>query len=184
LGVKQTLLQLISMSAFDPKRTLAVVDSGSLSSFVHWSFVTPDIFRIRVVMVPDPARLEVLPMADCSGFAGRLSGAFCFQGGDVSVVGTKHISSPLERDNAWLRVQLTGRLSKARVPMPRPDGKACGIRHIAKSPPLDSGLQHLGDMPWVSRATAIWPDARDVASDHANVKTDTISDCRLRLSSP
>jgi hypothetical protein len=55
-------------------------------------------------MVPDPARLEVLPIAFCSGFAGRLNGTFCFQAVGVIVVGTKHISSPLERDNAWLHV--------------------------------------------------------------------------------
>jgi hypothetical protein len=55
-------------------------------------------------MVPDPARLEVLPIAFCSGFAGGLNGTFCFQAVGVIVVGTKHISSPLERDNAWLHV--------------------------------------------------------------------------------
>jgi hypothetical protein len=32
-------------------------------------------------------------------------------------------------------------------------------------------LQCLGDMPWVSRATAMWPDARYVASDDGNVNT-------------
>src|SRR6516164_7119620 len=35
-----------------------------------------------------------------------------------------------------------------------------------------AGLQCLGDMPWISRATAMRPDTPDLVSDHANVKTD------------
>jgi hypothetical protein len=77
---------------------------GSLSRFVHWSFVTPNKFRVRMIMVPHRAGFAVVPMAFCSGFAGRLSGALSFGGRGLSVVGTKHISSPSERDNAWLLV--------------------------------------------------------------------------------
>src|SRR6516225_3085268 len=57
--------------------------------------------------------------------------------------------------------------------MPRPDERLVEIRHIAKSPPLEAGLQCLGDMPWVSRATAIWPDDRDVAIARPKVKRST-----------
>jgi hypothetical protein len=57
-----------------------------------------------MVVIRDRARLDVVPAAFCTGFAGRLSGTFCFRTGGGSVVGTKHISSPLERDNAWLHV--------------------------------------------------------------------------------
>jgi len=146
---------------------------GGLFPFVDWSFVTPNIFRDCVVMVPPRARFVVVPIALCSGFAVWLNGTLSFQGRGVNVVGTKHFSSPLERDNAWLHGQLTGRLSKARVPMPRPDERLVEIRHIAKSPPLEAGLQCLGDMPWISRATAIRPDRGEVVSDHVNVKSDT-----------
>ena len=57
-----------------------------------------------MIMVPPNARFAVVPIVFCSGFAGRLNGTLSFQGRRVSVVGTKHISSPLERDNAWLHV--------------------------------------------------------------------------------
>jgi hypothetical protein len=56
-----------------------------------------------MVMVPS-ATPGVVPIVFCSGFAGRLNGTFRFHGGGVNVVSTKHISSPLERDNAWLHV--------------------------------------------------------------------------------
>ena len=75
---------------------------GSLSPFVHWSFVAPNIFGVRMIMVPPHARFAVVPFAFCSGFAGGLNGTLSFHVGGVSVVGTKHISPPLERDNAWL----------------------------------------------------------------------------------
>ena len=55
-----------------------------------------------MIMVPPHARLAVVPIVVCSGFAGGLNGTLSFQSKGVSVVGTKHISSPLERDNAWL----------------------------------------------------------------------------------
>jgi hypothetical protein len=73
-----------------------------LSPFVHWSFVAPNIFGVRMIMVPPHARFAVVPIVVCSGFAGGLNGTPSFQGGGV--VGTKHISPPLERDNAWLHV--------------------------------------------------------------------------------
>jgi hypothetical protein len=53
-----------------------------------------------MIMVPPRARFVVLPIAFY--LAARLNGAFCIRG--VIVVGTKHFSSPLERDNAWLHV--------------------------------------------------------------------------------
>jgi len=37
--------------------------------------------------------------------------------------------------------------------------------------PASERVQCLGDMPWVSRATAMWPDTRYVASDDGNVNT-------------
>jgi hypothetical protein len=45
-------------------------------------------------------------------------------------------------------------------PVPPPDERLVEIRHIAKSPrPGERAqVQCLGDMPWVSRATAMWPD--------------------------
>jgi hypothetical protein len=55
-----------------------------------------------MIMVPPHARFACVPIAFCSGFAGGLNGTLSFHVGGVSVVGTKHISSPLERDNAWL----------------------------------------------------------------------------------
>ncbi len=57
-----------------------------------------------MIVVPPRASFAVVPILVCSGFAGGLNGTLSFQGGGVSVVGTKHISSPLERDNAWLHV--------------------------------------------------------------------------------
>jgi len=42
-------------------------------------------------------------------------------------------------------------------PNPQPDARA--------------SLQFLGDMPWVSRATAIWPDTRYLARDSDDVNT-------------
>ena len=75
---------------------------GSLLPFVHRPFVAPNIFGVRMIMVPPHARFAVVPIAFCSGFAGGLNGTLSFHVGRVSVVGTKHISSPLERDNAWL----------------------------------------------------------------------------------
>jgi hypothetical protein len=75
---------------------------GSLSPFVHWSFVAPNIFGVRMIMVPPHAMFAAVPIVVGSGFAGGLNGTLSFQGGGGSLVGTKHISSPLERDNAWL----------------------------------------------------------------------------------
>jgi hypothetical protein len=94
------------MPAFGGKADVATEPVlGSLSPFVYRSFVTPDIFRVRVVVIPDTARLDVvsrLPFA--LDLPDRLNGTLSFQGRGVSLVGTKHISSPLERDNAWLLV--------------------------------------------------------------------------------
>jgi hypothetical protein len=82
--------------------------SASSRPFVYRSFVTPDKFRVRVIMVPDRARLDLVPDAICCGSADgplrRLRRRLDFsEGSGVGVVGTKHISSPVERDNAWLR---------------------------------------------------------------------------------
>jgi hypothetical protein len=77
---------------------------GSLSPFVHWSFVAPNIFGVRMIMVPPHARFAAVPIVVQSGFAGGLNGTLSFQGWGGSLVGSKHISSPLERDNAWLHV--------------------------------------------------------------------------------
>src|SRR6516164_2799419 len=145
------------MSAFDPKRTSrpsrtvsalrGKADSvlGSLSPFVYRSFVTPDIFRVRVVVIPDTARLNVVSIAFCFGFADRLNGTLSFQCRGVSVVGTKHISSPLERDNAWLLVTA----HRAAVGSPEPIRRKLGeIRHFPKSPARQAGeAQYLGEMP-------------------------------------
>ena len=100
-GTKQTSRPAQPMSAFGGKADSVL---GSLSPFVYRSFVTPDIFGVRVVVIPDTARLDVVSIAFCFGFADRLNGTLSFQGRGVNVVGTKHISSPLERDNAWLHV--------------------------------------------------------------------------------
>jgi hypothetical protein len=54
---------------------------GSLSPFVHWSFVTPNVFGVRMIMVPPHARFAVVPIAFCSGFAGGLSGTLSFHVG-------------------------------------------------------------------------------------------------------
>jgi len=39
----------------------------------------------------------------------------------------------------------------------------------------------LGEMPWVSRATAIWPDSYDLASDDGNVKRPLPDVCFLAV---
>jgi hypothetical protein len=56
--------------------------------------------------------------------------------------------------------------------MPRPDERILVIRHFAKIPPPERGLevQCLGEMPWVGRATAIRPDESYVASAGGEVK--------------
>jgi hypothetical protein len=55
-----------------------------------------------MVVVGTHATFAVLAIGFCLGLVARLNGAFCFRGVGVIVVGTKHISSLLERDNAWL----------------------------------------------------------------------------------
>ena len=59
------------------------------------------------------------------------------------------------------------------VPAPRFGRKACGDYAYRQTPQPDAraSLQFLGDMPWVSRATAIWPDIRYVARDSDDVNT-------------
>src|SRR5215470_1439618 len=71
--------------------------------------------------------------------------------------------------------------------MPRPDERLCGdLTYRQKSSARRAGeLQCLGDMPWVSRATAMWPDTRYVASDESYVNTSNnfaivIAGCALR----
>src|SRR5262249_57200243 len=56
--------------------------------------------------------------------------------------------------------QLTGRLPTARGPMPRPEEGIWEIEHFAKRPSPGERVeaQCLGEMPWISRATAIRPD--------------------------
>ena len=57
--------------------------------------------------------------------------------------------------------------------MPLPDERLCGdYAYRQKSSARRAGeLQSLGDMPWVSRATAMWPDTRYVAGDEDHVNT-------------
>ena len=57
--------------------------------------------------------------------------------------------------------------------MPLPDERLCGDwTYRQKSSARRAGeLQCLGDMPWVSRATAMWPDNRYVASEGGSVNT-------------
>jgi hypothetical protein len=71
--------------------------------------------------------------------------------------------------------QLTGRLSKARNATPLQDQRFSEIGHFAKNPKSPQsrervGVQCLGDMPWVSRATAMWPDPFYVADARAKFK--------------
>ena len=84
----------------------------------------------------------------------------------------KHISSPLERDNAWLHVTA----HRAAVESPeliaaigRKLGGRLGISQV--SPDKRAECSTWAEMPWVSRATAIRPDSPDLASDDGNVKT-------------
>ena len=71
---------LVCVAVQDPtKQTSVKCLLGSLSRFVHRSFVTPHILRVRMVMIADHARLCVVPTALCSGFVGRLIGTFCFR---------------------------------------------------------------------------------------------------------
>ena len=68
--------------------------------------------------------------------------------------------------------QLTGRSSNARDWMSRPREELAGIGQSPKaSARRASELQYLGDMPWVSRATAMRPDNRYVASGSGPVNT-------------
>jgi hypothetical protein len=85
-------------------------------------------------MVPPRARFAVVPIALCSGFAGRLNGTLSFQRGGVSVVGTKHISSPLERDNAWLHVTAHRAAVESPELLPQSEENSGEIRHFPKPP--------------------------------------------------
>jgi hypothetical protein len=151
LSVKRTSQFAGIMSASDPKRTSRPLNRvcfegkadsvlGSRSPFVHRSFVTPDIFRVRVVVLPDTARLDVVAFA----FADRLNGTFCFRGVGVSVVGTKHISSPLERDNAWLLVTA----HRAAVESPEP---LAAISRDQAFPKVSSPMSGLKRSTWAIR---------------------------------
>jgi len=51
---------------------------GSLWPFVHWSFVAPNIFGVRMIMVPPHARFAVVSIAFWTGFAGGLTGTLSF----------------------------------------------------------------------------------------------------------
>jgi hypothetical protein len=71
--------------------------------------------------------------------------------------------------------QLTGRLSKARNTTPLQGERFLEIGHFAKSPksprPCERAqVQCLGDMPWLSRATAMWPDQYYLANVRAKFK--------------
>src|SRR5215469_3520651 len=114
-------------------RELPQVRLGGLFPFVHRSFVTPDIFRVRVVMVPRRARFAVVPIAFCSGFVARLNETLNFEGRGISVVGTKHISSPLERDNAWLHVTAHRAAVESPELLTLSDENSGEIRHFPKS---------------------------------------------------
>src|SRR5580700_10601598 len=65
--------------------------------------------------------------------------------------------------------QLTGRLSKARNTTPLQGERFLEIGHFAKSPKSPQSrervkVQCLGDMPWLSRATAMRPDGSYLAN--------------------
>jgi hypothetical protein len=71
--------------------------------------------------------------------------------------------------------QLTGRLSKARNATPLQDERLVEIGHFAKSPKSPQSrervkVQCLGDMPWLSRATAMRPDGSYLANAQAKFK--------------
>src|SRR5262249_50158793 len=71
--------------------------------------------------------------------------------------------------------------------MPLPDERLCGDwTYRQKSSARRAGeLQCLGDMPWVSRATSMWPDSRYLVSEESYVNTSNnlrivIAGCTLR----
>src|ERR1700692_890626 len=70
--------------------------------------------------------------------------------------------------------QLTGRLSKARNTTPLQDEDFWEIGHFAipkcPRPRERAQVQCLGDMPWLSRATAMRPDDRNLANARAIFK--------------
>ena len=114
-------------------------------------------------MVLPRARFVVVPIAFCSGFAAGLNGTLSFQGWGVNVVGTKHISSPLERDNAWLHVTAHRAAVESPEPVAAIRRKLGGDQAFPKVFSPMSGLkQYLGEMPWISRATAMRPDEADL----------------------
>jgi len=75
-----------------------------------------------------------------------------------------------ERDNAWLHDSLPGGCRKPGMPLP--NEKTCGDWTFRQKPSTRRAgeAQYLGEMPWVSRATAMRPDQRYVARDRTKVK--------------
>jgi hypothetical protein len=88
----------------------------------------------------------------------------------LSVAGLHLLISFRSETTLGCKEQLTGRSSKARTPPP--DERLMEMGHFAKSPrPGERAeAQYLGEMPWVSRATAMMPDHLYVARARPKVK--------------
>ena len=93
-----------------------------------------------MVVVPPRATLAIVLTAFCSRFAGRLNGTFRIRGVGIIVVDTKHISSPLERDNAWLHVTAHRAAVKGPELLPLIARKLGEIRHFPNASSPMSGL--------------------------------------------
>src|SRR5215472_1054659 len=92
-------------------------------------------------------------------------------GAEVNRIIARHFSSLFGGETTLgCTRQLTGRLSKARFRR-RDRTKGLWRLRISPNPQPDAraSLQFLGDMPWVSRATAIWPDTHYLARDSDDV---------------
>jgi hypothetical protein len=137
------------------------------ASVVDRTFIAPDIHGVSPRRIRDGARPNVgLGLSERRlrqrSRSSRLKSDR--RGGNFG--SARHISSPYRSETTLgCARQLAGRLSMARNQMPAGAGDLRASEKRQQSPPgRRAGAQCLGDMPWLSRATAIGPDACHVVS--------------------
>jgi hypothetical protein len=83
----------------------------------------------------------------------------------------RHVSSPFGSETTLGCTAAHRAVVESPEPVPPPDEGLMEIRRFAKILGPASGLkQCLGEMPWINRATAMWPDIRYVVNARTKIK--------------